>query len=73
MLHPNGQAAAERLYRPVQSTVRNEWLGINIFHSIREVQDYTTQWLSTYNNDRPNLGIDCLTPAMKLSQCKMAA
>jgi putative transposase len=33
-------------------------------------QDQTTQWLWTYNNDRPNMGIGGITPAMKL---KMAA
>ncbi|MFN3644365.1 MAG: hypothetical protein ACK4TB_15740 [Gemmobacter sp.] len=25
-----------------------------------------TQWLWTYNNDRPNMGIGGMTPAMKL-------
>jgi len=33
-------------------------------------QDFATQWLRTYNNDRPNMGIGGVTPAMKL---KMAA
>jgi putative transposase len=32
--------------------------------------DQATQWLWTYNNDRPNMGIGGITPAMKL---KMAA
>ena len=32
--------------------------------------DHATQWLWTYNNDRPNMGIGGITPAMKL---KMAA
>jgi putative transposase len=54
-------------------TVRNEWLGTHIFHSIQEVQDHATQWLWTYNNDRPNMGIGGITPAMKLNQYKMAA
>jgi putative transposase len=53
--------------------VRNEWLGVNIFHSIQEVQDYATQWLWTYNNDRPNMGIGGVTPTMKLNQYKMTA
>ena len=35
-------------------TVPNEWLGTHIFHSVQEVQDHATQWLWTYNNDRPN-------------------
>jgi len=54
-------------------TVRNEWLGTNIFHSIQDVQDYATKWLWTYNNDRPNMGIGGITPAMKLNQYQMAA
>jgi len=32
--------------------------------------DFATQWLGTYNNDRPNMGIGGITPAQKL---KMAA
>jgi transposase InsO family protein len=31
------------------------------FHSIQEVQEYATQWLWTYNNDRPNMGIGGIT------------
>ena len=66
---PQQNAYIERYNR----TVRNEWLGVNIFHSIQEVQEYATQWLWTYNNDRPNMGIGSITPAMKLYQYKMAA
>ena len=66
---PQQNAYIERYNR----TVRNEWLGVNIFHSIQEVQDYATQWLWTYNNDRPNMGIGGVTPAMKLNQYKMTA
>ena len=66
---PQQNAYIERYNR----TVRNEWLGTNIFHSIQEVQEYATQWLWTYNNDRPNMGIGGITPAMKLYQYKMAA
>jgi transposase InsO family protein len=66
---PQQNAYIERYNR----TVRNEWLGTHIFHSIQEVQDHATQWLWTYNNDRPNMGIGGITPAMKLNQHKMAA
>ena len=38
--------------------------------TIEEAQDHATQWLWTYNNDRPNMGIGGITPAQKL---KMAA
>ena len=51
-------------------TVRHEWLNQNIFETIQEAQEQATEWLWTYNNDRPNMGIGGITPAMKL---KLAA
>ena len=51
-------------------TVRHEWLDQYIIKTIEEAQDFATQWLWTYNNDRPNMGIGGITPAQKL---KMAA
>ena len=51
-------------------TVRHEWLDQHIIENIEEAQDFATQWLWTYNNDRPNMGIGGITPAQKL---KMAA
>ncbi|RWY36618.1 hypothetical protein EP867_17750, partial [Falsigemmobacter intermedius] len=47
-------------------TVRHEWLDLYIFDSIQEVQDIATNWLWTYNHDRPNMGIGGMTPAQKL-------
>ena len=63
---PQQNAYVERYNR----TVRHEWLDQYIIESIEEAQDHATQWLWTYNNDRPNMGIGGITPAMKL---KMAA
>jgi len=51
-------------------TVRHEWLDQNIFETIEEAQDQATEWLWTYNNDRPNMAIGRITPATKL---KLAA
>ena len=51
-------------------TVHHERLDQNIFKIIQEAQDQAAKWLWTYNNDRPNLAIGGVTPAMKL---KMAA
>jgi putative transposase len=51
-------------------TVRHEWLDLYILETIEERQQIATEWLWTYNNERPNLGIGGVTPAMKL---KMAA
>ena len=63
---PQQNAHIER-YNP---TVRHEWLDRYIIETIEEAQDHATQWLWTYNNDRPNMGIGGITPAQKL---KMAA
>jgi putative transposase len=51
-------------------TVRREWLDQYIIEASEEAQDHATQWLWTYNNNRLNMGIGGITPAMKL---KMAA
>jgi len=63
---PQQNAYIERYNR----TVRHEWLDQYIIESIEEAQDHATEWLWTYNNDRPNMGIGGITPAQKL---KMAA
>ena len=63
---PQQNAYIERYNR----TVRHEWLDQYIIETIEEAQDFATQWLWTYNNDRPNMGIGGITPAMRL---KMAA
>jgi transposase InsO family protein len=47
-------------------TVRHEWLDQYIIETIEEAQDHATQWLWTYNNDRPNMGIGGITPTQKL-------
>ncbi len=72
---PQQNAYIERYNR----TVRGEWLGQYIFETIEEAQDQATEWLWTYNNERPNIpltvclqtvagqrGIGGITPAMKL-------
>jgi len=63
---PQQNAYVERYNR----TVRQEWLGQYIWNSIEEVKEHATRWLWTYNNERPNMGIGGITPAMKL---KLAA
>lgn len=61
---PQQNAYVERYNR----TVRTEWLGQYIFNSIEEAQDHATRWLWTYNNERPNMALGGITPAMKLKQ-----
>ncbi len=59
---PQQNAYIERYNR----TVRGEWLGQYIFETIEEAQNQATEWLWPYNNERPNMGIGGMTPAMKL-------
>ena len=61
---PQQNAYIERYNR----TVRHEWLGQYNFTTISEVQDHATQWLWTYNNERPNMGLGGITPAQKLKR-----
>ena len=63
---PQQNAYVERYNR----TVRHEWLDQHIIETIEEAQDFATEWLWTYNNERPNMGIGGMTPAQKL---KLAA
>lgn len=60
---PQQNAYIERYNR----TVRYDWLSQYEFDSIEEVQDYATQWLWIYNNERPNTGIGGITPIQKLT------
>jgi putative transposase len=38
----------------------------HIFETIEEAQNQATEWLWTYNNERPNMVLGGITPAMKL-------
>lgn len=58
---PQQNAYIERCNR----NVRHEWLDQYIIETIEDAQDHATQWLWTYNNDRPNMGIGGITPAQK--------
>lgn len=59
---PQQNAYIERYNR----TVRHEWLGQYLFADIKEVQDTATEWLWTYNHERPNMALGGITPAQKL-------
>jgi putative transposase len=59
---PQQNAYVERYNR----TVRQEWLGLYLFETIEEAQQIATEWLWTYNHERPNMGIGGITPAQKL-------
>lgn len=59
---PQQNACVERHNR----TVRHAWLVLTIFEAIKEVQQIAAEWLRTYNDERPNIGIGGVTPVMKL-------
>ena len=60
---PQQNAYIERYNR----TVRYDWLSHYLFDSIDEVQDFATQWLWTYNHERPNMALGGITPKQKLA------
>lgn len=57
---PTQNAFVERFNR----TVRHEWLELVNFESIQQAQLLATQWLWTYNNERPNSAIGGIPPKM---------
>jgi putative transposase len=59
--NPQQNAYVERFNR----TVRYDWLAHYLFESIEEVQQHATNWLWTYNHERPNMGIGGITPKQK--------
>jgi len=59
---PQQNAYIERYNR----TVRHEWLDQYIIETIEEAQRHATQWLWTYNNERPSMRKGGTTPSQKL-------
>lgn len=55
---PTQNAYIERFNR----TVRHEWLDMHEFESVEHAQLLATQWLWTYNNERPHTAMGGLTP-----------
>ena len=61
--NPQQNAYVERFNR----TVRYEWLAQYLFEDLNEVQMFATQWLWTYNHERPNMGLGGITPKQRLA------
>ena len=60
---PTQNAYIERFNR----TVRQECLELHLFDSIEQAQDITTQWLWTYNNERPHFALGGIPPRAKVA------
>ena len=61
--NPQQNAYVERFNR----TMRYELLSANLFESIAEAQDAATKWQWTYNNERPSMALNGLTPIQYLN------
>lgn len=59
---PTQNAYIERFNR----TARHEWLDLHLFESIEQAQNLATQWLWTYNNERPHTAIGGVPPRQLL-------
>jgi len=60
---PQQNAYVERYNR----TVRYDWLAHHLFEILDEIQEFATNWLWTYNHDRPNMALGGITPKQKLA------
>lgn len=56
---PTQNAFVERYNR----TVRHEWLDMHLFETVEQAQLTGTQWLWSYNNERPNTAIGGVPPS----------
>lgn len=59
---PTQNAYIERFNR----TARHEWLDLHHFESVAQAQELATQWLWTYNNERPHTAIGGIPPRQLL-------
>jgi putative transposase len=64
--NPQQNAYVERFNR----TMREELLSANLFDSIEQAQDAATKWQWIYNNDRPSMALNGLTPIQCLNKFK---
>lgn len=60
---PTQNAYVERFNR----TARHEWLDLHEFTSVEHAQQIATQWIWTYNNERPNSAIGGIPPIAYLN------
>ena len=48
-------------------TISYDWLSQHLFHSIEQVQQSATDWLWSYNHERPNMALGGITPIQRLT------
>ena len=62
---PKENAQAER----INNTMKNELLKDAVFHNIEEVRAAVSVAVNFYNNERPHMSIDMMTPAQAAGCC----
>jgi putative transposase len=60
---PTQNAYIERFNR----TARHEWLDLHLFETVEQAQILATQWLWSYNNERPHTAIGGVSPRQLLN------
>jgi Integrase core domain/ATP dependent DNA ligase domain len=60
---PQQNAYVERFNR----TVRYEWLSQYHWENLEHVRSFATEWMWTYNHDRPNRALGGITPKQRLA------
>jgi len=48
-------------------TVRYEWLSQYHWDTLEDVQQTATEWMWSYNNERPNMALGGITPKQRLA------
>lgn len=54
------------LWSIYNGTVCYDWLAQNLFNNLEEAEQGATDWLWTYNHERPNMALGDITPMQKL-------
>jgi putative transposase len=66
-IHPAWPAAQIAYVARYNRTVRYDWLVQHLFETLQEIQEFATNWLWTYNHNRPNMTLGGITPKQKLA------
>ena len=64
--HPARLAQQNAYVERYNMTVRYDWLAYHLFETLDEIQEFVTNWLGTYNHDRPNVALGGITLKQKL-------
>ena len=57
-----GNSQQNAYVEPYNRAARYDWLEHHLFSSVSEIKNFATNWLWTYNIERPNMAIGGITP-----------